>query len=142
MRLGPELGKQFLANEPMSRHTSFRIGGPGDLYAVATSAQELVELVSLAREHDIPYLIIGRGTNILVADEGIRGLVIENGGQEICFEDDAVLYAESGALVGDLAHESARRSLGGGWSGQWASPARLEGLSWGTPGLTAATSAT
>jgi UDP-N-acetylmuramate dehydrogenase len=97
----------------MSLHTSFRIGGPADLYTVATSAQELVELVSLAWERGIPYLIIGRATNILVADEGIRGLVIENGGQDICFEDDAVLYAESGALLGDLAHESARRGLGG-----------------------------
>ncbi|MFQ5813870.1 MAG: FAD-binding protein, partial [Anaerolineae bacterium] len=92
-------------NEPMSLHTSFRIGGPADLYAVAANAQELVELVSLARERDIPYLVIGRGTNILVADKGIRGLVIENGGQEIWFDSDAVLYAESGALLGDLARE-------------------------------------
>ena len=107
------LGDGVLANEPMSLHTSFRIGGPADLYAVATSAQELAELVSLAREHNIPYLIIGRGTNILVADKGIRGLVIESGGQEICFEDDAVLYAESGALLRDLARESARQGLGG-----------------------------
>jgi len=100
-------------NEPMSLHTSFRIGGPADLYAVAASAQELVEFVSLARERDIPYLVIGRGTNILVADKGIRGLVIENGGQEIWFDSDAVLYAESGALLGDLARESARQGLGG-----------------------------
>ena len=107
------LGDKMRQNEPMSLHTSFRIGGPADLYAVATSAQELVELVSLAREHDVPYMIIGRGTNVLVADEGIRGLVIENGGQEIWFEDDAVLYAESGALLGDLARESARQGLGG-----------------------------
>jgi len=107
------LGGKLLQNEPMSLHTSFRIGGPADLYTVAASAQELVELVSLAREQGIPYLIIGRATNILVADEGIRGLVIENGGQEIWFEDDAVLYAESGALLGDLARESARRGLGG-----------------------------
>ena len=106
-------GPSRSSNEPMSLHTSFRIGGPADLYAVATSSQELVELVSLAREQGIPYLVIGRATNILVADEGIRGLVIENGGQEICFEDDAVLYAESGALLRDLARESARRGLGG-----------------------------
>jgi UDP-N-acetylmuramate dehydrogenase len=110
------LGDKMRQNEPMSLHTSFRIGGPADLYAVATSAQELAELVSLAREHDIPYLIVGRGTNILVADKGIRGLVIENGGQETCFKDGfagAVLYAESGALLRDLARESARRGLGG-----------------------------
>jgi UDP-N-acetylmuramate dehydrogenase len=107
------LGDRVLVNEPMSLHTSFRIGGPADLYAVATSAQELVELVSLAREHDVPYLSIGQGTNVLVADEGIRGLVIENGGREVWFENGAVLYAESGALLRDLARESARRGLGG-----------------------------
>jgi len=109
----------------MSLHTSFRIGGPADLYAVAVSARELVEIVSLAQKHGIPYLIIGRATNILVADKGIRGLVIENGGQETCFEDDVsfdgpqdrVLYAESGALLGNLARESAERGLGGlGWA--------------------------
>jgi UDP-N-acetylmuramate dehydrogenase len=105
--------KEMCRNEPMSLHTSFRIGGPADLYVVATSSQELVELVSLARERDIPYLVIGRGTNILVADKGFRGLVIENGGREIWFDGDAVLYAESGALLGDLARESARRGLGG-----------------------------
>jgi UDP-N-acetylmuramate dehydrogenase len=107
------LGDRARHNELMSLHTSFRIGGPADLYTVAMNAQELVELVRLARAHDMPYLIIGRATNILVADKGIRGLVIENGGQEICFEDDVVLYAESGALLGDLARKSARRGLGG-----------------------------
>ena len=79
------LGDRMRQNEPMSLHTSFCIGGPADLYVVATSIQELIELVSLARKHDIPYLVIGQGSNILVADEGIRGLVIENGGQDICF---------------------------------------------------------
>jgi len=112
-RLTGTLDDKLRQNEPMSLHTSFRIGGPADLYAVATSAQELVRLVSLAREHDIPYLIIGQGTNILVADEGIRGLVIENGLQDMHFADDVVLYAESGALLRDLARESARRGLGG-----------------------------
>jgi UDP-N-acetylmuramate dehydrogenase len=112
-RMTSALGDKMRQNEPMSLHTSFRIGGPADLYAMATSAQELVELVSLALEHDIPYLIIGRGTNILVADEGIRGLVIENGVQDMYFQDGTVLYAESGALLRDLARESAQRGLGG-----------------------------
>lgn len=110
------LGDRVLVNEPMALHTSFRIGGPADLYAVATTAQELVEFVSLAREHDLPYLIIGRGTNILVADRGIRGLVIENKLQVTGYKlqgDGAILYAESGALLGDLALESSRRGLGG-----------------------------
>ena len=108
-----KLGDRVRCNEPMSLHTSFHIGGPADLYAVAVSARELVELVSLAQKHDIAYLIIGRATNILVADKGIRGLVIESGGQETCFADDVVLYAESGALLENLARESAERGLDG-----------------------------
>ena len=107
------LGYRMRQNEPMSLHTSFRIGGPADLYAVATKIEELVRFVSLALEHDIPYFIIGRGTNILMADEGIHGLVIENGVQGMRFQDDTVLYAESGALLRDLARESAQRGLGG-----------------------------
>ena len=107
------LGDKMRQNEPMSLHTSFRIGGPADLYAVATKIQELVEFVSSALEHDIPYFIIGRGTNILMADEGIHGLVIENGVQGMRFQDDTVLHAESGALLRDLARESAQRGLGG-----------------------------
>ncbi len=104
---------QVCRNEFMSLHTSFCIGGPADFYIVATSAHELADLATSARKHDLPYLIIGRATNILVADKGIRGFVIENGGQNTCFENDVVLYAESGALLGDLARESARRGLGG-----------------------------
>ena len=107
------LGDKIRQNEPLSLHTSFRIGGPADLYAVATKIEDLVSFVSLALEHDIPYLIIGRGTNILVADQGIHGLVIENKVQDICFQDATVLYAESGALLRDLARESAQRGLGG-----------------------------
>ena len=110
------LGDRVLVNEPMSLHTSFRIGGPADLYVVARSARELVEFVSLAREHQVPYLVIGRGTNILVADRGIRGLVIESRAQGVRFradEEGAVLWAESGALLRDLAWESVRRGLGG-----------------------------
>jgi len=115
-RIRDVLGDRVHLNEPMSLHTSFRIGGSADLYAVAASAQELVELTSLAREHDVPYLIIGRGTNILVADRGIRGLVIENKLQVTNYElrgDGAILHAESGAFLIDLALESARRGLGG-----------------------------
>jgi len=115
-RIRDVLGDRVRLNEPMALHTSFRIGGPADLYAVATSSQELAELVALAREHEVPYLIIGAGTNILVADKGIRGLVIENRLQITDCRlqgDEAILYTESGALLCDLARESARQGLAG-----------------------------
>ena len=104
-------------DELMSLHTSYRIGGPADLYAVASDSRELIELVSMARERGLPCLVIGRGTNVLVADAGIRGLVIKNGSQEIRFEGvggpEAVLWAESGVLLRDLAQASVQRGLGG-----------------------------
>lgn len=65
-------------NEPLSRHTTFGIGGPSDTYARARTEGELLSLVTLAREHQVPYFILGAGSNILVGDGGIRGLVIED----------------------------------------------------------------
>jgi UDP-N-acetylmuramate dehydrogenase len=77
--------KEFLKNisggnvrfdEPMSRHTSLRVGGPADLFAEPDSLEVLVDMVKYASAENIPYLIIGGGSNLLVRDNGIRGLVI------------------------------------------------------------------
>lgn len=67
-----------IANEPLARHTTFRIGGPADLYAAATTPGQLERLTALAAEHGIPATILGGGSNILVSDTGLRGLVIAN----------------------------------------------------------------
>ncbi len=64
------------AAEPMSRHTSFRVGGPADLFAMPATEQELLALLTAANALSIPVTIIGGGTNLLVRDKGIRGLVI------------------------------------------------------------------
>lgn len=63
-------------NEPMRNHTSFKVGGPADLFVQPFSVKELSQIVMKAKEHDIPVTIMGKGTNILVRDNGIRGLVI------------------------------------------------------------------
>ncbi len=67
-------------NEPLSSHTTLRIGGPADLFYQAQSSGELIKAVRLARSFDIPVTVIGGGSNILVSDLGIRGLVIKNVG--------------------------------------------------------------
>jgi UDP-N-acetylmuramate dehydrogenase len=72
------LGERAMAGELMSRHTTFGIGGPADLFLVARTLPELCAAVRLAYEHDVPYFILGGGANVLVADTGIRGLVICN----------------------------------------------------------------
>jgi len=68
---------KVIANEPMSRHTSYRIGGPADLYAVPENVSELQALLKWALKADVPVFILGAGSNLLVSDKGIRGLVIK-----------------------------------------------------------------
>jgi UDP-N-acetylmuramate dehydrogenase len=111
-RLKSALGGRVLIDEPMSRHTSFRIGGPAELFVSVGSIEELCKTISLARENHLPYFILGGGTNILVSDEGIRGLVIENKAEKANFKG-RVLYAESGISLSRLARQAIRRGLGG-----------------------------
>ncbi len=66
----------YLVNEQMNRHTTFQIGGPADLMVYPTRRREICDLVRICRTHDIPYTALGNGSNILVSDAGIRGLVI------------------------------------------------------------------
>jgi UDP-N-acetylmuramate dehydrogenase len=114
--LEAEVGDRLLVNEPLSAHTSYRIGGPADLFVTVESQDELCRIVALARECQVSYFLLGSGTNILVSDEGIRGLVIENRARGSRFEgqgEEAILWAEAGALLKDLARESVRRGLAG-----------------------------
>jgi UDP-N-acetylenolpyruvoylglucosamine reductase len=70
-------------DEPMSSHTTFKIGGPADLFFEARTTDELVRVVIAARELSIPITIVGGGSNILVGDRGIRGLVVKNSATKI-----------------------------------------------------------
>jgi UDP-N-acetylmuramate dehydrogenase len=70
---------QILLQEPMSRHTSFHIGGPADIMVIPASEKGLLDVLALARKHHVPVTVIGNGTNLLVRDKGIRGLVIKLG---------------------------------------------------------------
>jgi len=114
--LEAEIGDRLLVDEPLSAHTSYRIGGPADLFVRVESQGELCRMVALARECQVPYFLLGAGTNILVSDKGIRGLVIENRARGSRFEvreEGAILWAEAGVLLKDLAEESVRRGLAG-----------------------------
>lgn len=93
--------------EPMSRHTSFRIGGPAECYIALKDAEELKRVILFAKAQDIPYTVIGNGTNLLVSDEGIKGIVIkmEDGAvTELGTDGDRVLYrADAGVLFSSFA---------------------------------------
>ena len=67
----------ILKNELLKNHTSFKIGGPADEFCEVASMDEIPELIEYAKEKNIPYTIIGNGSNLLVGDKGIRGLVIK-----------------------------------------------------------------
>ena len=72
-----ELGPA-LTDEPLSRHTTFGIGGPADVYFVARDEGQLTGALRAAHKHGVPFFLLGSGSNVLVLDGGIRGLVIEN----------------------------------------------------------------
>ncbi len=70
--------KRIKVNEPLSLHTSFRIGGPAGLYFQANTLEELIFAVSEAKKHDVPYFILGAGTNLLISDKKMQILFIKN----------------------------------------------------------------
>jgi UDP-N-acetylmuramate dehydrogenase len=103
-------------SEPLAQYTTFKIGGPADLFLDARSANELANAVLAARENAVPYFVLGLGANVLVGDRGFRGLVIRNTARAHEFRsegDTCRLWTESGAVVKDLIQESVAR----GWSG-------------------------
>ena len=72
---------QILENEPMSAHTSFKVGGPARFFVKAESIDDLKSALSLAREKGLPYFILGNGTNLLVSDKGYEGVIISLAGE-------------------------------------------------------------
>ena len=99
--------------EPMSKHTTFRIGGAAEVFA-APDARELPQLLAMAKGADVPVTVIGNGSNLLVGDRGIRGLVIEIGERmsEVRIEG-TTLVAGAGALLSKAAQTAAAAGLGG-----------------------------
>lgn len=76
-------GVAFKTNEPLKKYTTFKIGGPADILAEARSREELIFLIKTAHELQIPYTMLGWGSNVLISDKGIRGLVIKNKADKI-----------------------------------------------------------
>ena len=108
-----ELGR-VLFDEPLSRHTSWKIGGSADALIEPSSADQVAAVVRFACEHDIPLVTIGQGTNLLFDDAGVRGIVMKIGAQmsDIVIEG-ATILVEGGAWVPQLARLSMRAGLTG-----------------------------
>lgn len=104
---------KILKNEPLSRHSSIRTGGPAAAAAFPKTIQALTELVRVANEQSIRYLIVGNATNLLFDDRGFDGLVIFTGGLRGLTWNGNAVSAECGVSVTALAREAAARGLSG-----------------------------
>lgn len=107
-------------NEPLARHTTLRIGGPADYMVRVDARDELLQAIEWAQVQHLDIFILGNGSNILVGDAGIRGLVIENHAdavEQTVNGDALIVRAESGASLPGIANRMARQ----GWRGlEWA----------------------
>lgn len=106
--------KELLLEEPMAKHTSFRIGGPADVLAQPGNEAELAELLKRAAHHAVPVTLVGNGSNILVRDKGIRGLVIKlsNLFSSITVEGNVLTFG-SGISLAMASKKAASLSLSG-----------------------------
>ncbi len=100
-------------HEPLAAFTTFRIGGPADLFYEATSANDLAAAITAARDRQLPWFVLGLGANVLIGDRGFRGMVIRNRAMARTISEAGVLWSESGAVMQSLVLDSVRA----GWSG-------------------------
>src|SRR5256712_1951116 len=98
--------------EPLAPHTSLRIGGPADFFLRVASEKDLVEAIEVARENELPVFVLGGGTNLLVADRGVRGVVLQNAFRESSV-DGEIVTASSGTELAHVAAVAARSGIEG-----------------------------
>lgn len=112
--LGAATGGRLRRDEPLARHTSLRIGGPADLLLLPDDVEALAAIVRIARRFDVPVTILGGGSNVLVGDRGVRGIVVKlgRGFRRIAYEG-LVVRAGAAVQLGRLARETAARGLAG-----------------------------
>ena len=110
------MNKEFLQNlreqikagtvteqEPMNKHTSFAIGGPADVFVQPATREEIRSAVYCAKEAGIPFFVMGNGSNLLVSDEGFRGMIIQIGKNfQAISVKDTVIEVQAGALLSGM----------------------------------------
>lgn len=106
--------KNVLTDEPLKNHVTFRVGGAADYFVSPESAEEVQKIILLCKEAGIPYYILGNGSNLLVSDQGYRGVIIQiyKSMSEISVKGEFVT-AQAGALLSAIAAKAAGESLAG-----------------------------
>jgi UDP-N-acetylmuramate dehydrogenase len=113
-RLAGAVSGEVRAKEPMSRHTTYRIGGPADLFIVVETLADLARVTETLAEEDVPYAIVGKGSDVLVADAGYRGAVLVLGREFRRHEIDGEhLKAGAAVILAALVQEAFRKGLAG-----------------------------
>jgi UDP-N-acetylmuramate dehydrogenase len=122
-------------NVSLAPYTSARIGGPADILITAESAEELARIIKLLQKQEIDYLMLGGGSNVLVSDKGVRGVVVLNRAKGVRFHngDEPSVTVESGVIFSNLANRCASKGLGGL---EWAAtvPGTVGGAVYGNAG--------
>jgi UDP-N-acetylmuramate dehydrogenase len=126
------IGVKTSRDEPLSRFTTMRVGGPADLFATVHNAHELRALVRFARTRELPHLVLGRGSDLVIADAGVRGLVIQVRAEGSRTEGDRYT-AEAGVQMARAATETQRAGLTGLEFGL-AIPGTVGGAVWANAG--------
>ena len=104
----------LLKQEPMKKHTSFRIGGNADIYISPKSSEEIQSILFLAKKYDVPVTVMGNGSNLLVSDKGIRGIVIQIGeDMSTILVKGEKITAQAGALLKTIGEKALQSSLEG-----------------------------
>jgi UDP-N-acetylmuramate dehydrogenase len=130
-----KLGDSVKENVPLAPYTSARIGGPADIFISADTVSGLVRVVKLLWKHNMPFTLLGGGSNVLVSDKGVRGMVILNHAKGVKFHagDQPSVTAESGVVFSNLANRCASKGLAGI---EWAAtvPGTVGGAVYGNAG--------
>lgn len=102
-------------NEPLARRTTLRVGGPAELYVEPADESELAKVLRFCRDHDVPFFLLGRGSNLLIRDGGIRGVVIHLGAPAFSHieVEGEQLRCGAGAKLKDIALTAKRHGIGG-----------------------------
>lgn len=133
--LRAKFGDNVKENVLLAPYTSARIGGPADIFLAADTASELARIVTELWEHGLPFTILGGGSNVLVSDRGIRGVVVLNRAKGVKFHlgDQPSVTAESGVVFSNLANRCASKGLAGL---EWAAtvPGTIGGAVYGNAG--------
>lgn len=106
--------KDIKLDEPMKKHISFRVGGPADILVKPRTEEQIKNIIDFAKKESIPYIVKGNGSNLLVRDGGIRGIVIEITDNFNSYEiEDKIIKVKSGALLSIIGRAALKQNLKG-----------------------------